>query len=66
MKARMVRLDNSTVGRPRAAWSEAFRAMAGHGDDELLDDTRPTRWDEHEWQSPPLEAAHEQAPRRPR
>jgi len=38
------------VGRPRAGWIEAFRAMAGHGDDELLDEARPTRWDEDEWQ----------------
>ncbi len=39
----------SPVGRPRAGWDEAFRAMAGHGDDELLDGARPTRWDEDEW-----------------
>ena len=40
----------SPVGRPRAGWVEAFRAMAGHGDDELLDEARPTGWDEDEWQ----------------
>jgi len=39
----------SPVGRPREGWVEAFRAMATHGDDELLDVTRPTRWDEDEW-----------------
>ena len=39
----------SPVGRPRAGWVEAFRAMAGHGDDALLDEARPTRWDEDEW-----------------
>jgi antitoxin MazE len=25
------------VGQPRQGWSEAFRQMAQHGDDELLD-----------------------------
>lgn len=38
------------VGRPRAGWGEAFRAMAAHGDDELLDKARLTRWDADEWQ----------------
>ncbi|HEV8700666.1 MAG TPA: AbrB/MazE/SpoVT family DNA-binding domain-containing protein [Candidatus Polarisedimenticolia bacterium] len=37
------------VGRSRAGWVEAFRTMAGHGDDELLDEARSTRWDEDEW-----------------
>ena len=40
----------SPVGRPRAGWVEAVRAMAVHGDDQLLAETRPTRWDEDEWQ----------------
>jgi antitoxin MazE len=40
----------SPVGRPRAGWIEVFRAMAVHRDDQLLDETRPTRWDEDEWQ----------------
>lgn len=39
----------SPLGRPRAGWGEAFRAMATHGDDQLLDEARPTRWDEDEW-----------------
>lgn len=39
----------SPAGRPRAGWDEAFRAMASHGDDQLLDEPRPTRWDEDEW-----------------
>ena len=50
MKARMVHPGNSPVGRPRAGWGEAFRALAEHGDDELLHEARPTRWDEDEWQ----------------
>jgi antitoxin MazE len=35
---------------PRAGWAEAFRAMAAKGDDHLVDEPRPTRWDEDEWQ----------------
>ena len=35
---------------PRAGWAEAFRAMAEHGDDQLPDEPRPTRWDRNEWQ----------------
>lgn len=37
---------------PRAGWDEAFRAMAEHGDDRLLDADllTPTDWDENEWQ----------------
>lgn len=38
--------------RPRQGWEEAFRAMAKHEDDPLLDDdlTGQTRWDEDQWQ----------------
>ncbi len=38
--------------QPRAGWDEAFRQMAEHGDDELLDqDSRlGTEWDEQEWE----------------
>jgi antitoxin MazE len=35
---------------PRAGWAEAFKAMAEQGDDRLVDEPRPTRWDEDEWQ----------------
>lgn len=34
---------------PRAGWAEAFKAMAGRGDDALLDPETPTRFDETEW-----------------
>lgn len=38
--------------RPRAGWDEAFREMARHDDDRLIegDALRPTRWDQDEWQ----------------
>ena len=35
---------------PREGWEEAFRAMAKRGDDQLLDDPRPTSFDESEWE----------------
>src|SRR6266581_6128238 len=45
MKARIVPIGNSggiriPVGCPRAGWVDAFRAMAAHGDDEMLDESR--------------------------
>lgn len=38
--------------RTRHHWEEAFKAMAGQGDDELLDGDMviPTVWDEEEWE----------------
>ncbi|MGD0896914.1 MAG: hypothetical protein ABR915_03700 [Thermoguttaceae bacterium] len=36
--------------RPRQGWEERFRDMAASGDDRLLDETVPTRWDKDEWQ----------------
>ena len=40
------------VGKPRQGWEEAFRAMAEHGDDQLVDEdlTGRTSWDEEEWE----------------
>jgi antitoxin MazE len=37
---------------PRQGWDEAFRAMAAHGDDALLDEDslNQSSWDETEWQ----------------
>ncbi len=36
--------------KPRAGWTEAFREMARHGDDKLLDPDAPSlsSWDEEE------------------
>ena len=41
----------TTPQKPRANWEEAFREMAKHGDDDLLDAPLPslTRWDEERW-----------------
>lgn len=42
----------STSQEPRAGWEAAFREMARHGDDMLLDAPLPslTRWNEEEWE----------------
>ena len=37
------------VSRPRSGWVEQFRAMSEHGDDRLLDNPVPTKWDKSEW-----------------
>jgi antitoxin MazE len=48
--------DNRIIIRstihPRQDWEEAFRSMAEHGDDALLDKDlfAQTQWDEDEWQ----------------
>jgi antitoxin MazE len=39
----------SPATQPRAGWAEAFRAMAQHGDDQLIDEAQPARWDKDEW-----------------
>jgi antitoxin MazE len=42
----------SPVLEPRAGWAEAFREMAHHGDDEMLDAPLPSlsNWDVDEWE----------------
>ena len=37
------------VNLPRKGWAEQFRAMAEHGDDQLLDEPVPGKWDRSEW-----------------
>jgi len=37
------------VSHPRQGWEEQFRAMAEHGDDQLLDKPVPTKWDRSDW-----------------
>jgi antitoxin MazE len=34
---------------PRQEWEERFADMAKRGDDQLLDETSSTQWDEEEW-----------------
>ncbi|HXD88323.1 MAG TPA: AbrB/MazE/SpoVT family DNA-binding domain-containing protein [Urbifossiella sp.] len=35
---------------PREGWAEAFRQMAQHGDDALLDEPALSQWDREEWE----------------
>jgi antitoxin MazE len=43
------RLIIRPVTQTRAGWDEQFRTMAERGDDLLLDEPVPTRWEESEW-----------------
>lgn len=36
--------------KPRTGWAEAFKDMAKHGDDKLVDVPTATTWDEEEWE----------------
>lgn len=38
--------------KPRSGWAKAFKEMANHGDDALLDDVGPSSssWDADQWQ----------------
>lgn len=38
------------ASNPREGWVEAFRKMARHGDDKLLDDEAVNEFDRSEWQ----------------
>jgi antitoxin MazE len=40
------------VSNPRAGWHDAFKAMAGRGDDRIIDEAENIShsWDEDEWQ----------------
>jgi antitoxin MazE len=35
---------------PRTGWARAFKNMSERGDDALLDETGPSRFDQDEWQ----------------
>jgi antitoxin MazE len=52
MEAEDNRIIIRSTKQPRQGWERAFRAMAEHNDDALLDDNllTQTRWDEDEWQ----------------
>jgi len=36
--------------QPRDNWEQQFSEMAAQGDDQLLDQPTPTRWDQDEWE----------------
>ena len=49
LRAEPGRLVVSAPSQARAGWAAKARAMHGHGDDMLLDDSPPTRFDQSEW-----------------
>jgi antitoxin MazE len=46
--------DGEIIIRPvksvREGWAASFQEMAQRGDDALLDEERPSEWDETEWE----------------
>lgn len=36
--------------KPRDGWADAFKQMAEHGDDRLIDEPTATAWDKEEWE----------------
>jgi antitoxin MazE len=49
LRAEPGRLVVSAATRPRARWAAKARSMHRRGDDVLLEDETPTRFDETEW-----------------
>jgi len=50
IEARSNEIIIRAVRLPREGWDEAFSLMAQRGDDHLLDEPRPTSFDESEWE----------------
>ena len=50
LQAEHGRLIVRAARRPRAGWAEAAKAMHAQGDDQLLDGTTASQFDDHEWQ----------------
>jgi predicted DNA-binding antitoxin AbrB/MazE fold protein len=49
-KALSVKDQPFTLKPPRTGWDEQFARMGEYGDDKLLDNPTPTKWDETEWE----------------
>jgi antitoxin MazE len=49
IRAESGRIIIESARRPRAGWTEAARAMAEQGEDQLLDEPTPTEFDAEEW-----------------
>jgi antitoxin MazE len=43
------RLVVQALRRPRSGWAAAAKRMRAYGDDRLVDETTPTRFDREEW-----------------
>jgi antitoxin MazE len=49
LRAEPGRLIVQAVREPRVGWADAAKRMRAAGDDVLLDETTPTRFDDEEW-----------------
>jgi antitoxin MazE len=49
MKVEGKKLIIQSAHHPRQGWDTHFAGMTEQGDDRLLDEILPTRWDEEEW-----------------
>lgn len=49
LSARPGRLVVRDVRKPRTGWAKAAREMHEQGDDQLLDELTPTKFDQDEW-----------------
>lgn len=49
LQAEPGRILISKAAKPRAGWAEAARRMRERGEDQLLDQPTPTRFDKEEW-----------------
>ena len=49
LQAEPGRILISKATKPRARWAEAARRMRERGEDQLLDQPTPTRFDKEEW-----------------
>jgi antitoxin MazE len=50
LRAEPGRLVLESLHRPRQGWEEAARRMRSSGDDRLLDEPTPTRFEAEEWE----------------
>jgi antitoxin MazE len=49
LQAEPGRILISKPSQPRAGWADAARRMREHGEDHLIDQPMPTRFDKEEW-----------------
>ena len=49
LRAEPGRIVVSAAARPRAGWAAKARSMRQRGDDVMLDDATPTRFEETDW-----------------
>jgi antitoxin MazE len=50
MEVRGSQVIIAAANHPRTGWDKAFASMREQGDDRLLDEAEPGKWDETEWE----------------